>query len=216
MQLRSERSATVPRLTPEAPEEHSSLALPRLLGRLSPEEKTVIVDLGAPSEGNLRYLSQYRCRLHIGDIFDALLSAGALGNGGPDGEEPDIEGICREAMSIDDDERVDLILAWNLFDYLRPDQITRLASVLAPHCHAKTALFALVTYRQQMPARPGRYEVVSPELLHYRASGVAVESSPRYKEPALTRALPGFVVDQSFLLRHGQHEYIFSWQGESA
>lgn len=214
MQLRSERAATVPQPTPEMPVEHPSLALPRLLERLSPEQKTVIADLGPASEGNLRYLSQYRCRLHIGDLFDALLTAGALGSANAEADEVDLEGVCGEALSIDEDERVDLILAWNLFDYLRPEQITRLASVLAPHCHPQTSLFALVTYRQQMPARPGRYEVVSPDLLHYRASGVAVESSPRYKEPALTRALPGFAVDQSFLLRHGQHEYIFEWQGD--
>lgn len=148
MLLRSERAATVPRPAPEMPEEHSSLALPRLLQRLSPEQKTVIVDLGAASEGNLRYLSQYRCRLHIGDLFDALLTAGALGSANPEADEVDLEGVCREALAIQEDERVDLILAWNLFDYLRPEQITRLAGVLAPHCHAQTALFALVTYRQ--------------------------------------------------------------------
>jgi hypothetical protein len=195
----SEESATT--------EQRPSKALPLVLSRLSEEDKTEILDLGAALSGNVRFFSPYPCRLHIADLFASLLSEAAESLEDP---EADFALACRRALDLDREEMFDLIFAWDIFDYLRLDQIQALATQLVPHCRETTVLFALASYHKQIPARPGTYELLSRETLRYRPAGVAVRTSPQHKEPDLARALQGFEVEQSFLLRHGQHEYIFA------
>lgn len=183
-----------------------SKALPLLLAQLSEDHKKVVLDLGGALGSNVRFLSQYSCKLYIADLFATLLQDEPASLEDP---EADFLARSREALELDPADRVDLILAWDLFDYLRPDQIGSLAGVLAPHCHESTVLFALASYHKQISARPGTYEILSPDTLLYHPSGIALRSSPQHKEPDLKRALSGFDVEQSFLLRHGQHEYLF-------
>lgn len=188
-------------------EQRPSKALPLVLSRLSEERKTRILDLGGATGTNVRFFSRYSCRIHIADLFATLVhdEPGSL-----EDPEADFTSLCAEALDLDPEERFDLILAWDLFDYLRPEQIHSLAGLLIPHCLDTTVLFALASYHKQIRARPGNYELLAPDRLRYRPTGIALRSSPRHKEPDLQRALSGFVVAQSFLLRHGQHEYLFS------
>lgn len=183
-----------------------SKALPLLLGQLSEDQKKVVLDLGGAMGANVRYLSRYSCKLYIADLFATLLHDQPASL-----EDPEVDFLsrCEEALDLDSRDRVDLILAWDLFDYLRPDQIRSLAALLGPYCHENTVLFALASYHKQISARPGSYEILSHDTLLYHPTGIALRSSPQHKEPDLERALTGFEVEQSFLLRHGQHEYLF-------
>ena len=191
-------------------EQRPSKALPLVLHRLSEERRNDILDLGAALGGNVRFLSRWPCRLHIADLFSTLLNETPESLEDP---EANFSRLCGGALDLAQGEVFDLILAWDLFDYLRLDQIRALADLLTPHCREATQLFALTSYHKQIPARPGTYEILSQESLRYIPAGVAVKTSPQRKEPDLQRALAGFEVEQSFLLRHGQHEYLFAAHG---
>lgn len=195
---RSEEPATV--------EQRPSKALPLVLSRLSEERKTAVLDLGPALSSNVRFFSRYPCHLHIADLFSTLVDEAPESLEDP---EADFKRLLAEALELGRNESFDLVFAWDLFDYLRLEQIRALATLLAPHCRASTVLFALVSYHKQIPARPGAYEIASRETLRYAPNGIAVRASPQHKEPDLQRALEGFEVEQSFLLRHGQHEYLF-------
>ena len=62
-----------------------------------------------------------------------------------------------------------------------------------------------------MPARSRRYHIMGNDRLLYQDSTQAVRTSPLYCEPDLRRMLTGFEVKNTYLLRNGIHEYLFSY-----
>lgn len=208
------RTSTARHPTPAAElEERTSLALPLCLRRLNGTEKTVVLDLGPARQENVGFFCGHSCRLFIGDLYSSLVAAGAIGQPEPASE---FASACRAALDLPESTRLDLILTWDLFDYLEPSQISELAKVLHPHVAPTTALYGSVSYLSRIPARPGVFSLLSSDRLAYRPSTIAQRQAPRHKEPQLKRALSGFQIDRTFLLRHGHTEYLFRGAPESA
>lgn len=105
----------------------------------------------------------------------------------------------------------DLILAWDLLNYLNADDLARLAALLKGLSRAGTRLFGLVYTSADMPARPASFGIAGPASLRYGGLTGARRPAPRYKEPELVRILTGFAVERVFLLRHGVGEYVFAF-----
>jgi hypothetical protein len=106
----------------------------------------------------------------------------------------------------------DLILSWDVINYLRSAQIEALARCLSPYCSTSTVLFSMISTRKQIPARPRSYQVMSSEKLLYQTLTQASRPCPLYKEPDLLRLLAGFRVKTSYLLRNGMLEYLFTYE----
>jgi len=105
----------------------------------------------------------------------------------------------------------DLILAWDLLNYLSADDLAQLAELFKGLSRPGTRLFGLVYTSADMPARPARFGIAGPTSLRYGGLTGARRPSPRYKEPELVRILDGFAVERVFLLRHGVGEYVFAF-----
>jgi hypothetical protein len=101
------------------------------------------------------------------------------------------------------------VLAWDLFNYFTPAQLRGVAAALARCCRPGALLFALISIHKQIPPRPLRYRIVGRDRLLYEGDAATTRPGPRYHQPELERALPGFRVDTSYLLRHGVQEYLF-------
>jgi hypothetical protein len=186
-----------------APEVHRSLALAELLAELPPESRLSVLDLGPAVGANLEFLSaRWRCRLQVADLWR---SAGTHRLADP---EADPAALFRELLPFDAAPAIDLVLAWDLLNYLRRDQIRALAEHLAPACRAGGRLFAMVLTGREIPRQPLTYELREGGDLVYRGGGASTRPGPRYRPAEIDSSTPGFAVDRSYLLRHGIQEYI--------
>jgi hypothetical protein len=105
--------------------------------------------------------------------------------------------------------RFDIVLSWDLFNYLERDIVRQLAVYLARFCHQGTVLYALISTARTIPDKPVLYKIVDASNLVYESRSQALRPCPRYHDQDLRHLLPGFRVYNSFLLRNGMKEYLF-------
>lgn len=208
---RADPSADAPaRAAPDAtaPEVHASPALGELFGHLHPDERLHVVDLGPAVGANISFLSErFSCSV---EVVDLVRSLGPVVTG-------DADTAMRRALPVEG-EPADLVLAWDVFNYLDRDLFRAAGRLLAARCRPGATLFAMIVTRPEMGREPGRY------LLHDaagEAGGVALEyrgepgrrACPRYRPAEVQQMFPGFSVDRSLLLRHGIQEYLLLREG---
>ena len=192
-------------LGPAAGTGHRSQSLRRLLESLAPDSRPAVLDLGAPLASNLKLLSALSCRVRIADLHRSLC-AESLESRKPEA----IGALLERLLPLGPDERFDALLAWDVLDYLRPDQVAALMARLTPAFRPEALALVLVSTRRQIPAQPQRYRIVDRESLAYEGPQQPVRACPRYTQGDLARMLPGFSVRSSLLLRNGFQEYLLA------
>jgi hypothetical protein len=187
------------------PPGHRSPALTAILDDLPPGSRHAVLDLGPPVASNIKMLSALECRVRVADILRSL-SAEPV-----ESRRPEAMGALYERLlPLEPDERFDALLAWDVFDYMRPDQVSSLMAWLTPACRPGALALVLVSTRAQIPARPRRYRIVDRDSLAYDGPSHPAFPCPRYGQNDLARMMPGFSVRRSFLLRSGIQEYLLA------
>jgi hypothetical protein len=184
---------------------HCSQALKAILDDLPPESRHAVLDLGPPLAGNIKFLSARSCRVRIADLHLSLCAETV------ESRRPEAMGALFERLlPLAPEERFDALLAWDVFDYMRPDQVSSLMARLTPACRPEALALVLVSTRRQIPAKPLLYRIVDRENLTCDGPLQPVRACPRYTQPDLARMMPGFSVRRSFLLRNGIQEYLLA------
>lgn len=188
--------------------------LDRILSRpQDPERRQVVLDLGAVSQAMLDRLSASRpCRIEMADLYfyggiagiEQLVSS----------EEQDLSLIDR-FLPRPNDERLDLILCWDLPNYLSLQALTLLIDALSPRAAPGCRLHMLVAYsKREMPRTPGRYvPAADGNLIQIITSGEMIKA-PRYSPEDIGTALGNFRYERGVLLANGMQEFVYAWPGE--
>ncbi|RFF28596.1 MULTISPECIES: hypothetical protein [unclassified Wenzhouxiangella] len=172
------------------------------------DRRHVVLDLGRAREGTVALFSGYRCRL---DVVDLPAKLGDLPDvdeeGGPEAVERWLDGLLPPTQG----ESVDLVLCWNLLNYLPAGVIEALGRRLAERASPQARLHALIEYRAtRMPAVPASYAPVGLELVDDPPEGdPATVAAPRYSPKELEKRLPGFTSEKTMLLGNGMQEYLY-------
>jgi len=191
----------------DAPEIHRSLALPAVFAALARGHKLNVLDLGAALGSNVERLAEYGCRLDIEDLYASKSAPEGGGGLGPD--------FFADFLASAEGRQFDLVLAWDLFNYLDRKELGDLGRRLRLCCRPGALIFALVSYHKMIPAQPIRFRFIDQDqdqLIYERRTAVE-RPGPRFVPAELNALLGGFQVDRSFLLRHGIQEYLFLREG---
>lgn len=191
-----------------SPGVHKSLGLRVLLDPLREDRSYSILDLGPALEGNVKFWSQFSCRLYIQDFYRSYRrwKAPAV----PEEESP---GAAFSALLKFGDETVfDIILAWDLFNYFDLRELEALVQRLSRWCRPGTRLFALISSLPNIPASPTKFRILSREQIVYEILTRETRPGPRHEPRDILRLMTGFKVANSFLLHHGTREYVFEFK----
>lgn len=188
--------------------ENPSLALPLIIARIEGSLRSHVLDLGPALGPNVDFFSRLARRLTIADSFQTLLSLQAEHERTGDGLTPERE--AEALLAYDAETRFDVVFAWDLLNYFKPTQLAPLVTRLGRFCRQGSLMFALIGTRPEMPARPRSFRILDRGRLLYETSTAAVCACPLYEERDLARSMPGFRVENTFLLRNGMKEFIFS------
>lgn len=164
-----------------------------------------MLDLGAPVGSNVELLSALQCRVSIADLH-RFLAAETLERRQPEPFKTLLERLLPQAPQ----QQFAALLAWDLFNYMRPDQIASLMARLRPAFQAGAQVLAFVWTRRRIPAAPLRYRIIDDENVVGEGAREPLRASPLYMQPDLARLMPGFTVKSSFLMRNGIQEYLFT------
>jgi hypothetical protein len=186
------------------PDVHRSLALSVLLQQLEPGRKYSILDLGQACSENINFWAQYPVRLWLPDFYRSLNSSIAAA-----AEDISHESLFEQALSDALESRFDIILVWDIFNYLELERLESFIGVLRKICHHGTYLFVLISTLHQIPTEPTHFRILDRERLAYENPSPVARQCPRYQPRDVKLMMSGFEVLASFLLRHGMQEYLF-------
>lgn len=191
--------------------ENTSLALETLHNRLNQMEgKIGVLDLGRPCNANVQFFSQFSCKLHIVDLYSFFNEM----NGVVAHDEVrllEVEKYVEQHILTQQNVEFDVILVWDLMNYMEKNLLQTFFKVIIKYCHKGTLLFVLNASQQLIPNNPSFYKIVRPDCLGCEQETVSWTQSPRLTPGDLQRFLPGFVVYRSFLLKSGMQEILFEY-----
>jgi 2-polyprenyl-3-methyl-5-hydroxy-6-metoxy-1,4-benzoquinol methylase len=184
---------------------HKSLALAALCQRLRHDRKYHILDLGPALGANVEFFSQFRCKLYIEDFYQSVAEELAAA----EAETPSPEQLYQKLLPYAEDIRFDVILCWDLFNYLPRQELQALLKHLTRYCQRGTLLFSLVATHHQIPARPILFKILNKENLIYKTYSSDLRPSIEYKPRDLKLLMQGFQIANTFQLRSGMQEFLF-------
>lgn len=184
-------------------ETFGSPGLEEALRGFSDARRVRVLDLGSAVAANVEYLSSRVSYLQIVDAIDR-----------GDGDSGGAAAMCRlDVLEALIDERLpgfNLILLWDVLNYLTPEQAERMMSAIARLCSPYARLHAIVFATDTMTELPNRYRIVDGSHLVYEPTTTEVRGAPDLPPAAVEKMLRGFEIEHSFVLRHGVHEYVAS------
>ena len=175
---------------------------------LAAERKHAVLDLGLPCGSNVDFFARVPCTLYVEDLFDSL----------PDLPPPDEdEGAeswdrrVEQCLAHDPKVHFDLILAWDLINYMHPDLFRALMKRLSQSCRSGTLLYVIISTAPAIARRPAKLSVSGEDRVRYHGEAPLDKPNPRYTPLKVERMMPGFRLLHSFLLGGSLQEYLFGF-----
>jgi len=195
-------------LQPE-PVLHSSLGLQALCERLHAVATCDIMELGPVRNGNIEFWSRFSPSIFIADLRSSL-PLPAISSEDSEFVEPDWDSL----LGLPSSRKYDVILAWDLLNYLELPVLSSLIRHLTAFCRPGTILFTLIFDQKQMPDPITVYHVADESHLRYECPGSQMRSCLRHQPRALAGVMTGFKTCNSFRLKNGVVEYLFEYEGD--
>ena len=107
---------------------------------------------------------------------------------------------------------LNVILLWDLPNYLDKQVMTGLVEYLSEHVHEQVKLHFYIHTKQQMPSSPGVYSVLPGGKVCLENSDDTTIKCPRYYKESLQTLFQPFKVKRSMQLSSGLQEYIMTFK----
>lgn len=178
-----------------------------------PLPKRAVLDFSMPSQSLLdRLRSSGPCSVQIVDLYrtgglTALNAAGAF-------EDPECQPAVDHILPPPGREMLDLVLCWDLPNYLSLAALNFLCTQLAGRVKPGCRLHMLITYaKREMPSLPPHYSLLPDGRLRPIRENDSLGPAPRYSPEDLSLALAPFRYERGVLLANGMQEFVYTWQG---
>ena len=173
------------------------------------ERKLQIFDLGPPNQSVVEYLAPYPCSLQIADLPNRL----------SDGTGTTLSADCHNRVLNKDDFKrlvpyrgsapIDLIIAWDYFNYFNRDTIICLMDYLSQSCGKGSVLYFMTFIHKHMPNTPGHIQVMGRDRISMESNEALLRTSPRYAPRVLQDMMPSFNISKLSLVGNGLQENVF-------
>ncbi len=187
---------------------HRSPGLDRLCSELDRRRPEAILDLGASSTENVRFLSRFTANLCIQDIFHGVC---------------DESGLRSEVFRFGDSEslelpaageRFDVVLMWDLIHYFKPEDLRLFIARLAGYCQPDALVLLIASSVASIPLVPIKFRIESVDSLHYTVPEGERIAPTGFNTRQVEGVMQGFEPVRFIQLRNGLQEFLFRYAGE--
>jgi len=182
----------------------TSLGLSSLCQKLEGVVALNVLELGPARSASIEFWSRYGGSIYIADLRASL----PLPFLAEDQQFPESE--WDRILALPEGRSFDVILAWDLLNYIEQSTLPSFISYITRFCRAGTILFFLIFDQPQMPEKITVYRIVDEKHIAYENGGARSRACPRHQPRALTRLLSQFRTSDSFRLKNGIVEYLFT------
>lgn len=217
--LRRAEAATAPAAPPgsadaAAPEpqevEHTAPGLKQALERV-PRPGASVLDLGPALASNVDFFNRLGARLRIADLERSLREQDLWL---PTAKLAAWERAAAPLLAAGDGERYDLVLTWDLPNYLGRERWTAVARRLVERLAPGGMLHLLARTGKLMPATPSHFRWVTSDKIREAPRDAATATPPRFSHGEIERLHQGLAAARSFLDKHGLQEFVLEHADE--
>lgn len=175
-----------------------------------------VMDLGQVRSATIDLFNQFNCRLTIINLHEHV--AGSMSE-----DHVDVAATLADIHSLPDDETFDVILIWDLLNYLDKDSIQQLVQSLTGRLKRGAMVHALIQYStDKMAAVPHLYDpqiqlADNEERILNQMKQVVISNevmtAPQYSPETLKKCMRGFEIHKAMLLGNGMQEFLFIKRG---
>lgn len=180
-----------------------------LIDYLQTAGRCSVLDFGPAFGSNVTFFGELRCKLQIADCGASLVDLNAREEIGPEGYAAELQRL----LPVDKMGPFDVILTWDLLNYLDKPLYAALMNHLSPCVSGDTWLHGYISSRREMPASPQHYRLDHEGCVAVMEIDTATQPSPCYPQQALRTLMPRFGISRATLLQNGMQEYLFKGQG---
>ncbi len=181
---------------------HSAPGFEVATGALDTGSRCKVLDLGSALPENVEYLAGFASYVQIIDWC----------SWGSSNHQIEASGYERlntlQNLLAEHRKSFDLVLLWDLLNYLPVDRARRVIRSVAELCRPGARIHAIVYAIDTMPELPNRYRVVTGDRLAYELQTSELRGAPKLPPATVEKLLEGFGVEHSFVLQHGVHEFV--------
>jgi hypothetical protein len=183
---------------------HAKL-LEQALQPLLEGERRVVLDLGEPHAQTVEFFSGLRARLIVGSAVRELVGLGV------EDDEGELQRRLKALLPDSQVEGVQVVLAWDVLNYLQPGVVQALMSRLADLLPRGALVHGFLAYGSKVLPETPRALVVQPgcRVRALPAGSTATRKAPGCSTGELQRLMPGFRVERAILLGDGMQECLF-------
>ncbi|MFW5453428.1 hypothetical protein [Thioalkalivibrio sulfidiphilus] len=168
-------------------------------------ERRVLLDLGDAHGQTIEYFTGLPVRLAIASLTDDLLKLD------PREDEETLQAHMESLLTPEMVSACDLVMVWEVLNYLQPRVITALMSRLAQLLPAGAQVHGFVAYSMKTLPQTPRVLVPSADagLQILAGQGHGTVQLSGYPSGELQRFMPDFHAARAILLGDGMQEYLF-------
>ncbi len=183
---------------------HKSPGLKQIIGLLdSMETSPRVLDLGHRINDNVDTFKR-----NYGSVFveNLVTSMGGLGQQAIGVSER--VNLAPHTIDYDKNRPFDVILVWDIFNYMQPNQVEHLTDQLRHYCKKGTKLFVLSYTNNTMPESPRRFTVGDDFCLSYNDTPDNRKAIPCTTTLDLLKRMNGFKIEKTYLMQEGMQSGI--------
>ncbi len=184
--------------------QQSSRLLGDLFAAIDEDERVTVLHIGAALPETVDFFSHYRCKLHFVDLFAELPLE-------EDPEQPSLQQRFGKWFDFPPGTRFDLVLFWDLFNYLDDRAIGALMAALRPWLlpDSRAHGFAVHNPRTATP-RHETFAIAGAEALVLRPRPDTPPGYAPLPQSRLQDLLDGFRFERTVLLADSRLELLLS------
>jgi hypothetical protein len=172
----------------------SSQLIAELVRGVEEDQRISVLHIGAVRSGTLDFLSQYRCRVQVFDMFSELPI--------PPIEETEagLENYFLDLMQLPQEAKFDICLFWDLFDYLNSEALPAFLSALKPHLNRNCRGHGFTVHNPRTPASLHLYGIHNIDSVSIGTRQQPLPNYAPHTQNALKQMLHCFHMERSVLL----------------
>lgn len=154
------------------------------------------------SAANFSFFSQLSCKIHFENLDAFILEYGRLSTSNQ------IYRLERYLLEHKDEEKYDVILSWDLFNYLELEAVESLLTKLSRHCKPNTLLHMMKYMKSEIPSQPRKFNIVDDR---YLSLGEGVAQSRRitqHNTAQLLKKIPQYFMHNTMVNLEGMQSGI--------
>lgn len=192
--------------SPEAPAkvDHRAPGLRTALERLR-RPGASILDLGPPLAQNVSFFNRLGARVRILDLEATLVEERLwVAPAKLDHWEARVPAV----LDLDPEARFDLVLAWDLMNYLGRERWPTVAKELVARVAPGGMVHLLARTGKEMPDRPSHFRWIDSDQIREEPRATATRQAPRLSHGEIEKLNPGLAAAKSFLDKTGLQELL--------